>query len=161
MGGNPDFRDLFRALNESDVRYLVVGAYAVMYHTEPRYTKDLDIWVEPSPENARQVWQALSAFAAPLQVVTLEDFTNPDIVFHMGREPNRVDILTGIADVEFASAWKRRIRTTYDDQRIWVLNRLDLIRNKRAAGRPRDLLDARKLIDWARFKTPRPRRKRS
>lgn len=160
MGGNPDFKDLFRVLNESNVRYLV-GAYAVIYHTEPRYTKDLDVWVEPSPENAARVWKALADFAAPLHVVTREDFTNPDIVFHMGREPNRVAILTSVADLTFEKAWKRRVRTSYDDQTIYVLNRLDLIRNKKAAGRPQDLLDAQKLIDWARFKPHRKRRQRS
>lgn len=161
MDVNPDFRDLFKALNEAGARYLVIGAHAVMFHSEPRYTKDLDVWVEPTSGNSQHVWAALHAFAAPLREVLPDDFSNPDVVFQMGREPNRIDVLTSVAGVKFLSAWKRRIRSSYGNQPIFVIGREDLIRNKKAAGRPRDLLDAQKLIQWGKLKAKRSKRKRS
>jgi hypothetical protein len=93
MNGNRDFRDLLQCLNEAGARYLIVGAYAVIYHSEPRYTKDLDIWTEPTPDNAGRVWNALVQFGAPLADLTIADLTNPDVVFQMGIEPNRIDII--------------------------------------------------------------------
>jgi hypothetical protein len=145
MATNPDFRDLFAALNAAGVRFLLVGGYAVAHHAEPRYTKDLDLWVEPSPENAGRVLTALREFRAPIGDLTAADLCNPDIVFHMGIPPNRIDLLSGIDGVEFAPAWASRVESTYAGEAVPVIGREDLIRNKRAAGRPQDLLDAELL----------------
>ncbi len=145
MNGNYDYRDLLECLNEADARYLIVGAYAVIYHTEPRYTKDLDIWVEPTPENAAKVWNALARFGAPLADLTPADLCNPDVVFQIGIEPNRVDILADVEGLRFQEAWDRCASGTYADQRIFILGYEDTLRAKKAAGREQDLLDARRL----------------
>ena len=96
---NRDFRDLFSAFNDADVRYLVVGAYAVIHYTEPRYTKDLDIWVEPSQDNAVRVYRSLASFGAPMDNLGVDDLSNPDVVFQIGIEPNRIDTLMGLGDL--------------------------------------------------------------
>ena len=138
---NPDFRDLFSAFNAANVRYLVVGGYAVMHHTQPRYTKDLDVWVEPTPENARRALAALAEFGAPLGQITIADLTNPDTVVQIGLAPNRIDILTEISGVEFAPAWERADGLDYGDAPIRILAIEDAIAAKRASGRPQDLAD--------------------
>jgi hypothetical protein len=138
---NPDFRDLFAALNAAGARYLLVGGYAVAFHAAPRFTKDLDVWTEPTADNAARVAQALRAFGAPLQELSLADLQRAGLVFQMGVPPNRIDIVTSIDGVEFAEAWAGRTETTYDDQAVPVIGRTELVRNKRASGRPQDLLD--------------------
>ena len=142
MAVNPDFRDLFASFNAAEVRYLVVGAYAVTFHSRPRFTKDLDIWGEPRPDNAVRTYAALKAFGAPLADVTPEDFANEEQVFQIGVEPNRIDILMGIAAVDFAGAWERRVAGRYGDCPIQLISRQDLIANKKAVGRRQDLADA-------------------
>jgi hypothetical protein len=142
---NQDFKDLFRVLNEYNVRYLVVGAYAVIYYAEPRYTKDLDIWVEPSHENARLVWEALMAFGAPLEGVTLEDFCNPELVYQIGVAPNRIDIMMSIPGVEFSSAYERKVESTYGEEPIGIISIDDLIEAKRTVDRAQDRLDVKSL----------------
>lgn len=145
MDGNHDFGDLLRCLNETGARYLIVGAYAVIYHTEPRYTKDLDIWTEPTPENATKVWEALAKFGAPLTDLTVADLCNPDVVFQMGIEPNRIDIVLDVTGIDFAEAWANRVSTTYADQKVFVLSYEHTLRAKKAAGREQDLLDVHRL----------------
>jgi hypothetical protein len=132
-------------LNAAEVRYLLVGGYAVAFHARPRYTKDLDVWIEPTPANAQRTWKALAAFGAPLQNLRPEDLTRPEMVFQIGLAPNRIDILTELVGVDFAEAWERRVASTYGDCKIAVLSRADLIRNKRKVGRPQDLIDVEEL----------------
>ncbi|MBL8952165.1 MAG: hypothetical protein JNK82_15390 [Myxococcaceae bacterium] len=132
-------------LNAGDVRYLVVGGYAFFFHASPRYTKDLDIWVEASAENAPRVMQALQQFGAPLHGLSLDDLSRPGITFQMGLPPNRIDVLTDVTAVTFDEAWARRVEANYGDQRMWVLSKQDLIANKRTVGRPRDLEDVAEL----------------
>ena len=141
-----EFRDIFKILNTVRVRYLVVGAHAVGYFTEPRYTKDLDIWTAPTPDNANRVWKALARFGAPLQGVTEQDFTNPKIIYQIGIDPHRIDILTTVGGLDFAAAWNNRIRSKYEGIKINVLSLNDLIVTKRAAGRPQDLIDLKHLL---------------
>ena len=138
---NRDFSDLFAALNDAEVSYLLVGAHAVAFHAEPRYTKDLDIWVEPTSENAARVIEALRLFGAPLAGVAESDFSQPGVTLQIGVAPNRIDLATAIDGVAFAEAWPRRVESEYGTHRIWVIGRTDLATNKRAAGRPQDLLD--------------------
>lgn len=138
---NQDFHDLLSALCEAGARFLVVGAYAVSFHAEPRATGDLDLWVEPSPENATKVLAALRAFGAPLHDLTTEDLARPDVVFQIGVPPRRIDLLTSITGVTFDDAWDSRAEVTYGDVRCFVIGRDALIRNKTALGRPKDLID--------------------
>jgi hypothetical protein len=132
-------------LNAAEVRYLLVGGYAVAFHARPRYTKDLDVWIEPTPANAQRAWEALAAFGAPLQDLRPEDLTRPEMVFQIGLAPNRIDVLTELVGVDFAAAWERRVTSTYGDCKIAVLSRADLIHNKRRVGRPQDLIDVEEL----------------
>jgi hypothetical protein len=145
MSANPDFSDLFSTLNAESVEYLVIGAHAVMYYTEPRFTKDIDVWVRPTRENAERVCRALARFGAPMMDVTLEDFTNPDLIYQIGVAPNRVDLMMGIVGVEFEEAWAGRVDSTYGDVPIHLIGKAELIRAKQASGRPQDLLDLDRL----------------
>jgi hypothetical protein len=138
---NADFLDLLTALCAADARFLVVGAYAVGVHGRPRATKDLDVWIEASPENARKVLRALREFGAPLGDLTEQDFEHPGTGFKMGEPPARIDILTQIEGVRFEDAWPRRLGTTFGSVKCAVIGRDDLLINKRAAGRPQDLAD--------------------
>jgi hypothetical protein len=146
MSQNSEFKELLSLLNEAQVRYLVVGGYAVIEHTEPRYTKDLDIWISPDRENAGRVHSALKKFGAPLVNITVDDFTNPEIFYQMGRPPARVDILMGLKGLEFEASWKGRIAATYGGVPTQFLSSQDLIINKRLVGRLQDLTDVENLL---------------
>lgn len=145
MSLNPDFRDLFAALNAARVRYLLIGGYALAFHGHPRFTKDLDIWVEPTAENAQKVLAALADFGAPLEKLSLADLTRAGLIFQIGIAPSRIDILTSIEGVAFPEAWADREETRYGETPVPVLSRRHLLANKRATGRPQDLLDAEEL----------------
>ncbi len=145
MPPNRDFKEMFSVLNDEEVEYIVVGAHALIYYAEPRFTRDLDIWVNPSPENAPRVYNALGRFGAPLADVNPEDFTNKELVLQLGVPPNRIDILMGITGVEFPEAWNNRVRTTYAGIPISILGKCQIIKNKKATGRPQDLIDVERL----------------
>jgi len=145
MNTNPDFRDLLKMLNDYNVRYLIAGGYAVMYYTEPRFTKDIDIWVEATPANAKKVWNALAEFGAPLEQINLNDFTNQDLIYQIGVAPNRIDIMMGIPGVEFDHAWENRIQSNYGDITIFIISLNDLIKAKEKAGRDQDIIDLKHL----------------
>jgi len=138
---NPDFRDMLSALFAEKVEFLIVGAYALAAHGCPRATGDLDIWIRRSAENAQRVWRALERFGAPRSRLSPDDFNAPDTVFQVGVAPRRVDILTAIDGVSFDEAWPNRRDVVIDGHPLAVLSRDDLIRNKQASGRPKDLAD--------------------
>lgn len=142
---NRHYTDLLAAFAENRVRFLLVGAYALAYHGRPRATGDLDVWVEATPTNARRVFGALAAFGAPLERVEPEDFARLGSVFQIGIAPNRIDILTSLTALDFSSAWKNRRRAAYGSVPVFLLSASDLLQNKRALGRPRDLADAQEL----------------
>jgi len=146
MSANPDYKDLFKIFLEEKVEYLIVGAHAVIFYAEPRYTKDLDIWIRPSDDNASRTWHALKKFGAPLADLTVKDFTNQDMVYQIGIEPNRIDIVMGIKGVEFDTAWQNKVESSYDGIPIYILGRNELINAKKASKRAQDLLDLEKLI---------------
>jgi hypothetical protein len=142
---NQDFRDLLAEFNAHGVEYIVVGGHALAAHGFVRATKDFDVWVRPSSANAPRVLAALTAFGAPLHDLCEADLASPGTVFQIGVPPIRIDVITAIDGVAFNNAWPVRILAPFADQMAPVLSREDLIRNKRAAGRPRDLLDAQWL----------------
>ena len=142
---NRDFRDLLAEFNVQGVDFLIVGAHALAAHGHIRATQDFDVWVRPEAENAKRVYRALQAFGAPLQDLTDADLATPGIVFQIGVDPIRIDVITAIDGVEFTEAWANRMITKFDDQPASVLSREDLIRNKRAAGRTQDLADLERL----------------
>jgi hypothetical protein len=138
---NPDFVDLLRAFIGAEVRFLVVGAYALAYHGRPRATGDLDVWVEATPANAGRIMRALAAFGAPMQEVDQRDFTQPGTVFQMGVPPARIDILTELTGIRFADAWATRVRGAFGDLDVDFIGKDAFIANKRAIGRAKDISD--------------------
>ena len=142
---NPDFSDMLSALSAEGVEYLLIGAYAMAVHGVPRATGDIDVWVRPSVENAERALRALARYGAPLGNLQAVDLGSEGMVFQIGIAPNRVDVITSIDGVTFDEAWPRRIFTQVGGQTISVIGRDDLIRNKRATGRPRDRADAEQL----------------
>src|SRR5262245_14391789 len=145
MKWNQDYYDMFKILNTENVSYLIVGAHAVGFHVEPRTTKDLDIWVDPSPDNVHRLVSALAEFGAPLESMQEKELCNPEIVYQIGIPPNRIDIIMGLEGVTFGEAWKNRAETLYDGEKVFVISREDLIKVKRSAGRPQDLQDVQAL----------------
>ncbi|MGH9739366.1 MAG: nucleotidyltransferase [Candidatus Acidiferrales bacterium] len=141
MADSPDFKELLRAFNEKGAEYLIVGGYAVMKYTEPRFTKDLDVWIRNSAENAVKVYQALTEFGAPLTSdrLTPEDFASEDMTYQIGVAPVRVDILTRVSGIQFAEAWQNRVESTFFGVPVHFISVKDLITNKKAAGRSSDL----------------------
>jgi predicted nucleotidyltransferase len=141
MVESPHYKELLQALNDYEVEYLIVGGYAVMKYTEPRYTKDLDVWVNHSSQNSVRVFHALAKFGAPLKPdgVTPETFASQKIVYQIGVAPIRIDILTNIDGVHFAGAWPNRVESAFFGVPVHLISLDDLIANKRAAGRSRDL----------------------
>jgi hypothetical protein len=142
-----DYRDLLAALIAADARFIVVGAHALSIHGVPRATVDLDVWTEPTPENAHRVWLALAAFGARLDTLGIaeSDFTRQDVVAQFGLPPNRIDILTGVSGLTFAEAWPGRVEAEIEGMRVPFLGRDALIKNKRASGRKKDLGDVESL----------------
>jgi hypothetical protein len=142
---NPDFVDLLRAFAAADVRFLVVGAYALGFHGRPRATGDLDVWVEASQQNAPRVMRALAAFGAPVRDVSEADFSREGIVYQIGLPPGRIDILTQLTGLTFDEAWPDRARGRFADVDVDFIGRDAFIRNKKATGRARDLGDIEDL----------------
>jgi len=155
---NSDFCDLLRLLNAAKVKYLIIGGYAVSYFSEPRYTKDLDIWVEASRNNSRKLVEALRQFGAPTDNLEEFDFEDPSLLYVFGIAPSRVDILAGVKGFRFQEAWKRRVMVEYDDIRIPFISVDDLIRMKKKAARVQDKADVEALEASKRIRKKRTSR---
>ncbi len=144
---NDDFRDLLAALVDAGATFLVVGAHALAAHGVPRATGDLDIWVDPTPENGERVWTALTTFGAPLADLDIRqaDFSTTDIVAQFGLPPYRIDVMTSISGMSFKEAWSDRLEGHLFGVPVSFLGRASFVRNKKASGRAKDLLDIRYL----------------
>jgi hypothetical protein len=143
-----DYKDLLSAFNAHGVRYLIVGGYAVIFHAQPRFTRDIDLFVRADPENARATYEALAAFGAPLQDIRVEDLAEPNNFFRFGRDPHGIDILPSIDGVDFDAAWEKRIEAVVDPQsglKAYFISATDLVTAKIAAGRLQDLADVEAL----------------
>lgn len=140
---NRDFVEMLQELSGAGAEFLVVGGYALAAHDNPRATKDIDIWVRPTLENAERVWSALARYGAPMHELTVADLSVPGLIFQLGVPPQRIDILTVIAGVTFDEAWPNRITSTDPETGVQyqVIGKAELIANKRAVGRPQDLVD--------------------
>lgn len=145
-----DYEDLFKILNTYKIKYLVVGAHAVIYYSEPRYTKDIDVWILPDLNDEEIVYEALKDFGAPLKDISPEDFTDKRMILQIGVAPIRIDIMVSIPGVNAETAWKNRKRTRYGKTSINVLGMSELIQAKRKAGRMQDKLDLEILLDRAK-----------
>lgn len=141
MALHPDWLELLSLFRSENVRFLVVGAHALAAHGAPRFTGDLDLLVERSPENAAAIMRALTRFGFGQVGLGARDFTRPNRVAQLGFPPVRIDLLTSISGVSFAKAWEGRVETELGGKRVAVLGLRDILRNKKAAGRPKDLAD--------------------
>lgn len=142
---SPDFKELLRIFEKHSVRYLIVGGYAVMKYSEPRFTNDLDVFIATDRKNAEGIYAALKEFGAPLKGLTSDDFLQKGYFYQMGRAPLRIDIMMSIPGIEFEEAWQNREWLEIDDLKIPFVSRDDLIRAKAASARPQDKRDLEKL----------------
>jgi hypothetical protein len=140
-----DFKEFIELLNENKVGYLVVGGYAVAFHGHPRYTKDLDVWIELSPNNANKILNALNKFGFGSLGLKPADFIESDQIIQLGYPPNRIDILTTLKDLKFEDCYKVKVEVEIHGLRIDFIDIENLKRNKRATGRPQDIADAENL----------------
>ena len=145
MEMDQDFKEFGRLLLEHDVRFLIVGGYAVAVHGAPRFTGDLATWIWIDGANAERLLAALEDFGFGSLPLSVEDLVAPDLVIQLGYPPHRIDLLTGIDGIEFDEAWERRISVRIDEDELPFISRDDLITNKLAAGRPKDLADVAAL----------------
>ena len=140
-----DFNEFVQLLLANEVRFLIIGGYALAAHGAPRYTGDLDTWLWVNGDNADRVLVALESFGCGSLNITREDLLNPDTVIQLGYPPHRIDLLTGIDGVDFDEAWSRRAKFDINGQLVPFISREDLITNKKAVARPQDLADVAKL----------------
>jgi hypothetical protein len=145
MNFNRDFEELFAFFNTRSVKAVIVGGYAFAFHAKPRYTKDIDIFVEPTTENAARVLDALADFGFGGLGLTVADFVPAGHTIQLGVQPNRIDLLTMIDCVSFDEAWAGRAEGKYGAQTVHYIGRAEFIRNKRASGRDIDLIDIKAL----------------
>jgi hypothetical protein len=152
-----DYKDLLFAFHAHGVKYLIVGAYAVIYHAQPRFTNDIDLFIKADPANAQATYAALAAFGAALEGIRPEDFADRSTFFRFGREPHGFDILPDVPGVDFDAAWERRVEDVIDPAsglKASFISREDLIAGKLASGRPQDLADVDAIRKAAASQTP-------
>jgi hypothetical protein len=145
MNLSADLREFIGLLNSHSVEFIVVGAHALAWHGLPRYTKDIDFLVHANPENADALLRALDQFGFGSLGLKSHDFLAPDQVVQLGREPNRIDLLTGISGVDWDECWASKVAGEMDGVAVYFLGREAYIKNKLASGRPQDLADVSRL----------------
>jgi hypothetical protein len=152
-----DYKDLLSAFHAHGVRYLIVGGFAVIFHAQPRFTKDLDLFIKADPANAQATYAALAEFGAALQGIRPEDFADRSSFFRFGRDPKGFDILPSIPGVDFDAAWERRVEGVIDATtglKAFFISSNDLVAAKLAAGRPQDLADVDAIRKAAESQAP-------
>ena len=142
---NPDFKEFIQLLNANHVRYLVIGGYAVAYHGHPRYTKDIDIWIDMSQDNAERIIQALVDFGFASLGLQAQDFTVPDRVIQLGYPPSRIDIITTPDGIDFETCYTQRVTVEIAETNVNFIDLENLKKNKQASGRLQDLADLENL----------------
>ena len=142
---NQDFKEFIKSLNDNGVQYLVVGGYAVAFHGHPRYTKDLDIWIRVSPENAGSLVKAIREFGFESLGLTENDFMNPDQIIQLGFPPNRIDLIAQADGIEFDACYPTRMEIEIEGIPVNFIDLENLKRNKKASGRHQDLADLENL----------------
>ena len=140
-----DFREFIELLIKNKAEYLIVGGYAVGIHGHPRYTGDLDIWLNPTPQNAEKILRSVNEFGFSSFKLTKEDFTKPGNVIQLGFPPLRIDLLTEIDGVTFDECFKNRKEVTMENIKVNFIGYNDLLKNKKESGRPRDIDDINNL----------------
>ena len=141
-----DYEEFVELLNKHEVKYCIIGSYALAFHARPRYTKDIDFLIDISPENAKKIKSALDEFGFASVNLTEDDFLKEGNIIQLGYEPVRIDIITSITGLEFADVWKSRIQGPYGRQTINYIDRQNLIRAKKISNRPQDKVDLKLLL---------------
>lgn len=141
----PDYEGFVKSLNKNKVKFIIVGAYALAFHGIIRATKDFDIWIDNSKKNAKYFLCALKDFFGTDFSIKIEDVISGKNIFQFGYAPVRIDIMTSLLGLNFSSAWRNRIKSTYGNQKANYLSKKDLIKSKLSAGRKQDIIDAEKL----------------
>lgn len=141
-----DFVEFLELLNRNRVRYCIIGAYAVGFHGYPRFTKDIDILIEPTTENSRRIIKAIKEFGITSSDLTGRDFVEKNKVIQLGYDPIRIDLLTSLKGFTFQRIWKNKREGKYGNQRVYFMGLKDLIESKRKVGRSLDLIDLEKLL---------------
>lgn len=144
---NQDFKEFIQLLNANQVKYLVIGGYAVAIHGHPRYTKDIDIWIEMSSENAQKLMIVLTEFGFGSLGLNAEDFQAPDQIIQLGYPPNRIDLITTPDGIDFAPCYQTKIEVKINDINVNFIDLKNLKKNKQASGRLQDLADLENLSD--------------
>lgn len=144
-----DFKEFIALLNAHQVNYLIVGGYAVGFHSRPRFTQDIDFWIEASQDNARKVLSVLKDFGFGELDITIGDLTNPDRIIQLGYAPLRIDIITDLSGIDFSAAYSRRVRGNYLGVDAYFISIDDLLKNKEIAGRDKDLEDVKWIIKYS------------
>jgi hypothetical protein len=154
-----DYKDLLSAFHAHGVKYLIVGGYAVIFHAQPRFTRDIDLFIKADPANAQATYAALAAFGAPLDGVRPEDFAESGNFFRFGHDPHGFDILPDIPGVDFEAVWERRVEGIVDPAnglKAYFISAPDLIASKLASGRPQDIADAEAIRKAAEARPENP-----
>lgn len=146
MRTEKDFEELLKLFNKNKVRYCIVGAYAVGIYGAPRYTKDMDLLVEPCIENAQRIIKALAKFGFKSVALKEEDFIQKGKIIQLGYEPVRIDLITSIKGCDFQEIWENKIIGTYGKQKAFFIGFDELIKNKRRSGRKQDSVDVSMLM---------------
>ncbi len=142
---NSDFKELLQVFADLEVRYLIVGGYAAIHYSQPRYTKDLDLWIEPTMGNARKIARAFLIFGLPMEGFTIDDMADTGFQFFVGCPPCAFDFLTSIKGLEFESAWENRVLSDEDGIPVWYASKNDIITAKKAVAREQDLKDIEEI----------------
>jgi len=146
-----DYQEFLRLLNKHKVKYCIIGAYAVAFYAKPRYTKDLDIFVEPTVDNAKKILKVLEEFGFGELQITEDELAQEGNIFQLGYEPVRIDLLTKIEGLKFQEVWTNRVTGDYGTEKVFFIGLDDLIKNKRISGRPSDKVDI-ELLEKSRKK---------
>lgn len=153
-----DYVEFLKLLNKHKVKYCVIGAYALAYYATPRYTKDIDVFLEQSRENAKKTLKALNDFGFSKLNLKIEDFMDPGITIQLGYEPVRIDLVTSIDGCSFGQIWKNRKKGKFGKENVLFIGLNDLIRNKRASKRTQDIADLDLLAQVSKNKKKRKKR---
>jgi hypothetical protein len=156
-----DYKDLLSAFHAHGVKYLIVGGYAVIFHAQPRFTKDIDLFIKADPANAKATYAALAEFGASLEGIRQEDFADRSCFFRFGRDPQGFDVLPDLPGIDFDSAWERRVEGVVDAAtglKAFFISKDDLIAAKLASGRMRDLADVEEIRASAESQTAKKKK---
>mgnify|MGYP006286190961 CR=1 FL=1 len=143
-----DFEEFIRLLNRNEVKYLIVGGYAFSVHARPRFTNDMDIWIDREEDNAAKVLETLKQFGFGSLDIKISDLTEPDMIIQLGNPPFRIDLLTSIDGITFQKAWNHKETGKYGEEKMNLISKNDLIKNKKACNRKKDKRDLDELLNF-------------